>query len=26
MEAFYNTTRRHSYFGYKSPIEFELKV
>ena len=26
IEQFYNTTRRHSYLGYKSPIEFELKV
>ena len=26
IEGFYNTTRRHSYLGYKSPFEFELKV
>jgi putative transposase len=25
IEGFYNTVRRHSYLGYNSPIEFELK-
>ena len=25
IENFYNTVRRHSYLGYVSPIEFELK-
>lgn len=26
IERFYNPTRRHSYLGYKSPIEFELRA
>jgi putative transposase len=26
IERFYNPTRRHSYLGYLSPIEFELKA
>jgi putative transposase len=25
IESFYNPVRRHSYLGYNSPIEFELK-
>jgi putative transposase len=25
IDGFYNTVRRHSYLGYVSPIEFELK-
>lgn len=25
VDAFYNTTRRHSHLGYVSPIEFELR-
>ncbi len=25
LDAFYNTSRRHSHLGYLSPIEFELK-
>lgn len=23
MEVFYNRSRRHSYLGYKSPVEYE---
>ena len=26
IDEFYNTARRHSYLGYVSPIEFELKA
>lgn len=26
IESFYNPVRRHSYLGYNSPIEFELKT
>jgi putative transposase len=26
IERFYNSSRRHSYLGYLSPIEFELKA
>lgn len=26
IESFYNPVRRHSYLGYSSPIEFELKT
>ena len=26
IEHFYNTSRRHSYLDYVSPIEFELKA
>ena len=26
IERFYNPQRRHSYLGYKSPIEFELRA
>jgi putative transposase len=25
LEGFYNPVRRHSYLGYVSPMEFELK-
>ena len=25
IDSFYNPVRRHSYLGYNSPIEFELK-
>ena len=25
IENFYNPTRRHSYLGYLSPVEFELR-
>ncbi len=25
IDSFYNTARRHSYLGYVSPIEFELR-
>jgi len=26
IENFYNPTRRHSYLGYLSPVEFELRA
>ena len=26
IERFYNTIRRHSTIGYRSPVEFERKV
>jgi transposase InsO family protein len=25
IERFYNRTRRHSYLGYVSPVEYELR-